>query len=137
MTLEVHVVAGVAVAILAQRLVRLNCAKCRQRYTPSADEIETLKLTAQELEDGKFAKGVGCADCRGTGYRGRLGVFELLLGTPEVRAGIARNATFPEMAEIAARQDFRSMMQDGKYKVMQGWTTPEEVIKAVYTQAID
>ncbi len=137
MNAEPYLVAGVAVAILAQRLVRLNCAKCRQRYTPSADEIETLKLTAQELEDGKFAKGVGCADCRGTGYRGRLGVFELLLGTPEVRAGIARNATFPEMAEIAARQDFRSMMQDGKYKVMQGWTTPEEVIKAVYTQAID
>lgn len=137
MNAEPYLVAGVAVAILAQRLVRLNCAKCRQRYTPSADEIETLKLTAQELEDGKFAKGVGCADCRGTGYRGRLGVFELLLGTPEVRAGIARNATFPEMTEIAARQDFRSMMQDGKYKVMQGWTTPEEVIKAVYTQAID
>lgn len=137
MNAEPYLVAGVAVAILAQRLVRLNCAKCRQRYMPSADEIETLKLTAQELEDGKFAKGVGCADCRGTGYRGRLGVFELLLGTPEVRAGIARNATFPEMAEIAARQDFRSMMQDGKFKVMQGWTTPEEVIKAVYTQAID
>jgi type II secretory ATPase GspE/PulE/Tfp pilus assembly ATPase PilB-like protein len=137
MNAEPYLVAGVAVAILAQRLVRLNCGKCRQRYTPSADEIETLKLTAQELEDGKFAKGVGCADCRGTGYRGRLGVFELLLGTPEVRAGIARNATFPEMTEIAARQDFRSMMQDGKYKVMQGWTTPEEVIKAVYTQAID
>jgi type II secretory ATPase GspE/PulE/Tfp pilus assembly ATPase PilB-like protein len=137
MNAEPYLVAGVAVAILAQRLVRLNCGKCRQRYTPSADEIETLKLTAQELEDGKFAKGVGCAECRGTGYRGRLGVFELLLGTPEVRAGIARNATFPEMAEIAARQDFRSMMQDGKFKVMQGWTTPEEVIKAVYTQAID
>jgi type II secretory ATPase GspE/PulE/Tfp pilus assembly ATPase PilB-like protein len=134
---EPYLVAGVTVAILAQRLVRLNCAKCRARYTPTSDEIDIMKLTQAELTEGKFAKGTGCAECRGTGYKGRIGVFELLLGTPEVRGAIARNANFPEMSEVAQRQGFRSMLEDGRFKVLNGWTTPDEVIKAVYTQAME
>jgi type II secretory ATPase GspE/PulE/Tfp pilus assembly ATPase PilB-like protein len=134
---EPYLVAGVAVAILAQRLVRLNCPKCRQRYTPTSDEMETLKFTDEQLANAKFAKGAGCAECRGTGYRGRIGVFELILGTPEIRSAIARNAPFPEMMEVAQRQGFRTMLDDGKHKILNGWTTPDEVIKAVYTQALD
>jgi type II secretory ATPase GspE/PulE/Tfp pilus assembly ATPase PilB-like protein len=137
MKAEPYLVAGVSVAILAQRLVRLNCAKCRQPYKPSPDEIETLKLTDEELVSGKYAKGVGCAECRGSGYKGRIGVFELLMATPKIRAAMARNADFPTMLSLAKEQGFRTMMEDGKHKVIHGWTTPEEVIKAVFTQAID
>lgn len=137
MNAEPYLIAGVAVAILAQRLVRLNCPKCREQYKPNQDEIEMLKITPEELESGKFAKGRGCADCRGTGYRGRIGVFELILGTPEFRAGIARGATYPEMQEIARKQGYRTMLDDGRAKALAGWTTPDEVLKAVYTQTID
>jgi type II secretory ATPase GspE/PulE/Tfp pilus assembly ATPase PilB-like protein len=137
MAAEPYLVAGVIVAILAQRLVRLNCPKCREAYRPNEEEIVTLKLTPEELEKGRFAKGKGCSECRGTGYKGRIGVFELILGTPEFRAAVARNADFPTMMEIAKKQGFRTMMDDGKSKVLAGWTTPEEVIKAVYTQAIE
>ena len=134
---ESYLVAGVTVAILAQRLVRLNCGKCREAYKPTPDEVEMLKFTDGEVAEGKFAKGRGCAECKGTGYKGRIGVFELIMGTPELRAGIARNADYPTMAEIARRQGYRTMLEDGKYKIMQGWTTPDEVLKAVYTQSMD
>lgn len=137
MNAERYLVAGVLVAILAQRLVRLNCPKCRQPYRPNAEEIETLKLTAEEMERGRFAKGAGCNECRGTGYKGRIGVFELILGTPEFRGAIARGDDFPAMMEVARRQGYRTMMEDGRAKVLAGWTTPEEVIKAVYTQAVE
>lgn len=134
---ESYLVAGVTVAILAQRLVRLNCGKCREQYRPNDDEIEMLKITESELAEGKFAKGRGCSECKGTGYKGRIGVFELIMGTPEFRAAIARNADYPTMSEIARKQGYRTMLEDGKFKIFQGWTTPEEVIKAVYTQSMD
>lgn len=137
MNAEPYLIAGVLTAILAQRLVRLNCPKCRMAYKPTPDEIATLKFTAEELEVGKFAKGRGCPDCRGSGYKGRIGVFELVLGTPDFRAAVAKNLTFSDLEKVGKEQGYRTMLDDGKAKVMAGWTTPEEVIKAVFTQAMD
>ncbi len=137
MDAEQYLIAGVIVAILAQRLVRLNCPKCREPYKPTEDEIQMLALTPQELETGKFAKGKGCPDCRGTGYKGRIGVFELVLGTPSFRAAIAAKADFTGLLLAAKKQGYRTMVEDGKAKAMQGWTTPDEVIKAVYTQTME
>lgn len=134
---EPYLVAGVLVAILAQRLVRLNCSKCREVYQPTLDEIQALKITPEELAAGKFARGKGCAECRGTGYRGRIGVFELIMGTPEFRAAVARSTDFLGLYEAARSQGYRAMLEDGKAKAAAGWTTPEEVIKAVFTQAMD
>ncbi len=134
---EPYLISGVTIAILAQRLVRLNCGKCREPFTPHEDEIEQLKITPEELKSAKFAHGKGCPECRGTGFKGRIGVFELILGTPEFRASLARNDPFPVMMEVAKKQGFRTMLDDGKAKAMSGWTTPEEVLKAVYTQTID
>ncbi len=137
MDAEPYLIAGTLVAILAQRLVRLNCPKCRERYAPNPDEIEMMRLTSAEVSEGQWAKGRGCADCRGTGYKGRIGVFELITGTHEFRAGIANKVDFPDLVKIAREQGFRTMMEDGKQKAITGWTTPDEVLKAVYTQALD
>jgi type II secretory ATPase GspE/PulE/Tfp pilus assembly ATPase PilB-like protein len=134
---EPYLIAGVTVGILAQRLVRLNCGKCRESYKPTEDEIDLLKLTKEELETGRYARGRGCPECRGSGYKGRIGVFELILGTPAFRAAIARNAPFQEMMQAAREQGYRTMLEDGKAKAAAGWTTPDEVIKAVFSQAID
>lgn len=136
MDAEPYLVAGVTLAILAQRLVRLNCAKCRQPYTPLQDEIESLKFTPEDLEKGTFMKGKGCPECKGTGYKGRIGLFEILLGTPEFKAAIAKNLTFIELAEVAKQQGYRTMLDDGKAKAMAGWTTPAEVMRAVMTVAL-
>ncbi len=137
MDAEPYLIAGTIVAILAQRLVRLNCPKCRESYTPTQDEVDMLKLSPGELAEGKFAKGRGCADCRGTGYKGRIGVFELIRGTPDFRAAIAANSDFAQLMRVAREQGYRTMLEDGRSKACSGWTTPEEVIKAVYTQALD
>ena len=137
MDAEPYLIAGVIVAILAQRLVRLNCAKCRQPYTVQPDEIEMLKLTPEDLAKGTFMKGKGCPECRGTGYKGRVGVFELILGTPDFRQAVAKNLDFTELLKVARAQGYTTMLEDGRTKAMMGWTTPDEVIKAVYTQALD
>ena len=134
---EPYLIAGVLVAIMAQRLVRLNCPKCRKPYRPTEEETLALGLTPEELASATFFKGEGCADCRGTGYRGRIGVFELVLGTQEFRAAIARRAGLQELQQLARNQGYRSMLEDGREKAMRGWTTPEEVLRAVYTQTLD
>ena len=133
---EPYLVGGVLLGSLAQRLVRLNCGKCRQPYKPTAEEIELLKFTPAELEGGKFMKGAGCPECKGTGYKGRIGIFELILGTPEFRAAVARNVTFAELNEVAKQQGYRTMLEDGKAKAAAGWTTPAEVMRAVMTAAL-
>ncbi|MCX7799411.1 MAG: GspE/PulE family protein [Fimbriimonadales bacterium] len=134
---EPYLIAGVLVAIMAQRLVRLNCAKCRKPYAPTAEEIAALGLTPEEIAGATFYKGDGCAECRGTGYKGRIGVFELVLGTQEFRAAIARRAGLQELQQLARQQGYRTMLEDGRDKAMKGWTTPEEVLRAVYTQTLD
>jgi type II secretory ATPase GspE/PulE/Tfp pilus assembly ATPase PilB-like protein len=96
-----------------------------------------MRLNSDEVAAGQWAKGRGCSECRGTGFKGRIGVFELIAGTHEFRAGIANKVDFPELVNIARKQGFRTMMEDGKQKAMTGWTTPDEVLKAVYTQALD
>lgn len=136
MEAEPYLIAGVCLAILAQRLVRLNCAKCRQPYKPTEDEIAALKFTPEELEKGTFMKGRGCAECKNTGYKGRIGIFEIIIGTPEFKAAIAENPTFAVLAEVARKQGHRTMLDDGKAKAMSGWTTPEEVMRAVMTVAL-
>jgi type II secretory ATPase GspE/PulE/Tfp pilus assembly ATPase PilB-like protein len=132
-----YLVAGVTVGILAQRLVRLNCGKCRAPFQPPQDEIDAMEFSSEELKSAHFMKGKGCGECKGTGYKGRIGVFELILGAPEFRAAIARQAPAHELMAAARKQGFRTMMEDGRSKVLSGWTTPDEVIRAVYTAAIE
>jgi type II secretory ATPase GspE/PulE/Tfp pilus assembly ATPase PilB-like protein len=134
---ERYLIGGVLVAILAQRLVRLNCPKCRVQFDPPADELEMLGVSTEEKGTAKFAKGAGCQDCRGTGFKGRIGVFEIILGSPEFRAAITRAADFPSVLAAARQQGYRTMLEDGKAKCMAGWTTPEEVLKAVYTSTVE
>lgn len=133
---EPYLVGGVVVAILAQRLVRLNCQKCSQPFQPDPEELKSLGITPDEMQRAKFMKGAGCADCRGTGLRGRIGVFELLMGNQEIKHGISEGHGFKDLSETARNQGFRTMLEDGKFKVLNGWTTPDEVIRAVFTQAI-
>lgn len=133
---ESYLIAGVIVGVLAQRLVRLNCQKCSVPTPPTEEELEILKFTPEEMERGKFMKGKGCAECRGTGLKGRIGVFEFLSGTHDMKQIIAAEGGFGEIAEVAKKGGFRPMLDDGKYKVLNGWTTPDEVIRAVYTQAL-
>lgn len=137
MDAEAYLVAGVTVAILAQRLVRLNCPKCRTPFPATPEEIEMLKITPEQLATAQFMKGKGCSDCRGSGFKGRVGVFELLVGTHEFRRAVAEGGDYEALRSAAEAQGFKTMLDDGRNKVLLGWTTPDEVLKAVFTQTLD
>jgi len=134
---EAYLVAAVTVAIMGQRLVRLNCIACREEFQPTEDELLALKIEPGTPFQGKFFRGKGCPECRGTGYKGRTGVFEIILGTPDMRAAIARGSQHGEIAAAARRQGMRTMLEDGRDKILAGLTTPEEVIRAVYSASIE
>lgn len=133
---EPYLVAAVTVAVMAQRLVRVNCIHCSEPFEPSEDELIALGFEPGQPIQGTFRKGKGCAECRGQGYRGRTAVFELFLGTPDMRQAIARGAEHGEIAAAARRQGMRTMLEDGRNKVLNGITTPDEVLRAVYSAAI-
>ena len=137
MEAEWYLISGVIVAILAQRLVRRNCPKCSEPFPYPREDLEQIGITADDMPGATLLKGKGCPECRGTGFKGRIGIFELIIGNREFKQAITHKADFPELLQVARNQGFYTMMEDGKAKVLKGHTTPEEVAKAVLTQAIE
>lgn len=133
---EPYLIASTVLCILAQRLVRVICPDCKEPYEPTPDELAGLGLSPEVAQKHTFYRGRGCTACRETGFRGRTGVFELLMNSPTLKTLIAQRAPALEMHRAARAQGFRTMMEDGAQKVLAGITTPEEVIRAVYTAAI-
>lgn len=115
-------------AVLAQRLVRKICAKCRQPYQPTAAELRSLNITPAMAAAANFAKGTGCANCNGTGFRGRLVIVELFLINEDVQRLIYENTGSARLREKARSHGMRTMREDGLRKVTAGLTTIEEVV---------
>lgn len=134
---EWYLMSGVIVAIMAQRLVRKNCPKCTEPFPYGRDELELIGITANDMAGAKLAKGKGCEACRGSGFKGRMGIFELVTGNREFKQAVSHQADYPELLKVARDQGFYTMIEDGRRKVLNGLTTPDEVAKAVLTQAID
>lgn len=129
---EDYLIAATLQCAMAQRLVRLICPDCRVPYQPTADELSALKIPPEVASQSRFFIGKGCNNCRGTGYRGRTGIFELLRISPAIREAIVSRASGDAIAEIARKEGFRTMLDDGRDKILRGITTPHEVIQAVY-----
>jgi type IV pilus assembly protein PilB len=129
MGVPAYLVAGSVIGILAQRLVRVVCSKCKQPHTPSEAQLEVAGISPEQAATATFMKGVGCSHCGKSGYRGRLGVFELLTMTSKVRELTLAGATTVEVREAAIKQGMTTLYDDGLLKVMQGITTLEEVFK--------
>jgi type II secretory ATPase GspE/PulE/Tfp pilus assembly ATPase PilB-like protein len=134
---EPYLVASTLVAIMAQRLVRTICPTCKEKFTPPEDQLLSLGIQPEEGARGSFFRGKGCQSCRNTGYRGRTGVFELVVATPEFKAAVARGGQHAELTAAARQQGMRTMMEDGLQKVFAGITTPDEVLRAVYSGTVD
>lgn len=134
---EPYLVASTVLCILAQRLVRVICPECKEKYEPTLDEILALGLSRESASRHTFYRGQGCKACRETGYRGRTGVFELLANSAPLKTLVAQRASSLELYRAARAQGFRTMMEDGLRKVLAGITTPDEVIRAVYTAALE
>ncbi|HEU0012454.1 MAG TPA: GspE/PulE family protein [Longimicrobium sp.] len=125
-----YLVAATVDGILAQRLVRRVCDGCRERCDPPREAVEKLAAGAAPPAGG-FVRGAGCAACRGTGYRGRLGVFELLPMDDALREAVVRRAGRAELREAARRAGMAPMRADGWEKAKAGYTTVEEVLRVV------
>jgi type IV pilus assembly protein PilB len=114
--------------IVAQRLARRICMNCREPYVPSALALRRLHTKAGAHE---FHHGRGCAACAQTGYSGRVGIFEILRLTPRLKELVNRRATESEMTEAALEGGTRLLLEDALYKVRQGLTTVEEVLRVI------
>ena len=115
-------------AIMAQRLIRRICAKCKVPYTPTPYEMEVLKLEPDQLAKATIFKGAGCPDCSKSGYRGRQGIYEIFLIDEEVRRLVYEKVPSNVLRTRARELGMRTLREDGIRKVMAGITTPEEVI---------
>lgn len=134
---EPYLVGGVITAIMAQRLVRRIDQQAAEPFPYKREELEEIGITAADMVGARLVKGKPGPTNNGTGYKGRVGIYEIIMGDRAMRAAITRRATFEEMLSIAKEQGFVSMLEDGKDKVLKGITTPEEVMRAVSTQALD
>jgi len=124
-----YLVAATVEAILAQRLVRRICDDCRESYAPSSEKVALL--AGRPVGRIKLARGAGCAKCRGTGFKGRLGVFELMVMNDALKEAIATRAPRSVLRALAQEQGLRPLRADGWTKVEAGLTTIEEVLRVV------
>jgi type IV pilus assembly protein PilB len=122
-------------AILAQRLVRRVCKNCKEEVTPGADVLADLEITSDQLVGKKFYRGKGCEKCHNSGYKGRVGLYELLVMTDELRDMVVRNASTEELREVARRGGMVTLRDSGMVAVYDGQTTAEEVIRETILEA--
>ncbi len=116
--------------LMAQRLVRKICKKCGQPFVPPENELRALGITQEMLQGANAMKGRGCADCSGTGCRGRMGIFEIFIIDDEARKLIYDQAPSSVLRARAREMGMRTLREDGIRKVLAGITTAEEVIRS-------
>jgi type IV pilus assembly protein PilB len=116
-------------AILAQRLVRRICTKCREEVEPPLEVLYELGMEKADIKDQKFYRGKGCDNCNNTGYKGRIGLFELMVMNDDLREMILRNVTTDELRNKAVEYGMITLRDYGKQFVFQGHTTAEEVVR--------
>jgi general secretion pathway protein E/type IV pilus assembly protein PilB len=121
-------VASAVRAIMAQRLVRRICTNCTEPYQPTEKELRALNLKTEQIEQANFRKGRGCDKCRDTGYKGRMGIFEIIVLDDEIRRMVNEGISVSELRQRARDLGMRTMREDGIRKVLSGMTTPDEVI---------
>src|SRR5581483_9362317 len=122
-------------AILAQRLVRRICTKCKEETRPTTDMLADLQMTGQDIAGKRFYRGRGCEHCNNTGYRARVGLFELMVLNDELREMIMRNASTDELRDRARSYGMVTLRDAGMEAVYKGLTTVEEVVRETIMEA--
>jgi general secretion pathway protein E len=117
------------IGIVAQRLVRVNCVHCSERYTPTAEESLALGLTSDEIARHDVKRGAGCLHCRQTGYIGRDGVFQVMPMSERLRGVVAKQTSSIALFEAAREEGMRTLREAAIEKVLQGVTTVSEMVR--------
>lgn len=131
MGLEPYLIAASLECVLAQRLLRAICPQCREGCEPSAEDLRQLGMVGREgLGSGRrFYRGRGCAQCHGTGYRGRMGLFEIFRVDDPLRDQISRGTSAMEIRHYVVSKGMRTLRDEGLAAIFNGRTTVEEVLK--------
>ena len=135
MGIEPFLLGSSLVGIVAQRLVRRVCPKCSEEYTPNEDEMKILRndLDIEDAQFIKLTKGNGCTYCSHTGYRGRLGVYEIMTITPKIRQSINSRATSDIIKQIAVDEGMKTLKINCMRLVLDGKTTINELLRVAYS----
>lgn len=128
---EGFLVASTVNLVIAQRLVRKICRSCIENYTPSDETLAYLKKYSSDELSGKFYKGKGCPECGGKGYKGRIGIYEVLEINEEIRELIIKHVASEQITQAAIKNGMLSLIKDGLNKASGGITTIEEVLRVV------
>ena len=131
MGVESYLIASALRGALAQRLVRRVCSECRERVEPAEEELEQMRTEIRSNVQPTMYRGQGCPDCKGTGYRGRTAIAEMLTIDDELRNGISRRDNIAALLQ-QADDKMQTMRQAGWLKVLRGITTSEELLRATY-----
>jgi general secretion pathway protein E len=129
MGIEPFLVTSSVIAILAQRLVRTLCSACKEAYVPDEESLQNIGIAADMISGKTIYRGVGCPSCLKTGYRGRTGIFEMMMLTDTVKNLILRTSDANAIKRSGVEQGMVSLRQDGAAKVLAGVTTIEEVFR--------
>ncbi len=122
-------------AILAQRLVRRVCGQCREETTPSEELVVDLGMKFEDLVGKKVYKGRGCEVCNNTGYKGRVGLFELMMMNDELRDMVMNNASIDELRTVASKYGMVTLREAGMNFAFEGTTTLDEVVRETIMEA--
>jgi type IV pilus assembly protein PilB len=137
--IEPYVSASALIGVIAQRLVRRLCPECKRPYTPEAETLRAMNVSEAEAATQTFYRAVGCDHCNQTGYRGRVGIYEIMVVSDELRRTIAQVGSEARVREAAIAAGMISLGEDGLLKVKAGVTTPQELLRVVtevrHTQA--
>jgi type II secretory ATPase GspE/PulE/Tfp pilus assembly ATPase PilB-like protein len=137
MGLERYLLASTLNLIIAQRLVRRICEKCKEPEELSEKVIRSLDISPEEAGDITFYKGKGCTACGGSGYSGRLPVFEFLVLDNDIREAIVAEASESDIRKMARSKGYGGIKVSGVSKIKQGLTTAEEILRVSYAESID
>ncbi|MBN2181397.1 MAG: Flp pilus assembly complex ATPase component TadA [Sedimentisphaerales bacterium] len=122
--------------IVAQRLVRRICTSCKTQFEPNEAQLMELQLTPDEVKDKKFYYGRGCGNCNGTGYKGRLGIFEIMVFNDEIRDLIMNQASTGVLRAAALKAGMRLLRDNGLEAIFDGITTIDEIVKETMMEEI-
>jgi type IV pilus assembly protein PilB len=131
MGVEPYVIASAVIGVVAQRLVRRLCMNCRRQYTPPSDTLRLMNIPELDAASIPFYRAVGCDQCNHTGYRGRIGIYEVMTIGDKVRRLIAQRAPEDTVREAALASGMVSLGEDGLTKVKSGVTTADELLRVV------
>ena len=127
--LEPFLLTATIEGIVAQRLVRTICTKCKEEYQPGEEELMELQLLPEEIRGRHFARGKGCENCNRTGYRGRMALFEIMEMNDVARDLVMQEASTSVLRDHARRNGMRTLRECGLLSIFEGQTTIDEVVR--------